>query len=121
MTNDDVRPWIGPMSSLPAGVRRHLETVPSFRALVERGWVPERTLAYAPRRREGYDLDVFVLGRSFARDSRSPIVWFFSTIGLCTVEQGVGGGRRAFRHFELALGTNNAERDDPFPSRLGVV
>lgn len=76
---------------------------------------------YAPRRRDGYDLDVFVLGRTLARDSRSPIVWVFSTIGLCTVEQGVGGGKSAFRHFELALATNNSEREDPFPSRLGVV
>ena len=86
-----------------------------------RGWDAQTTLVYAPRKRPGYELDLCVVGRMFAWDDRSPIVWLFSTIGLCKVAQPAQPGRPAFRRFELVLATNNAELEDPFPSRLGVV
>jgi hypothetical protein len=86
-----------------------------------RGWDRERTLVHAPRPREGYELGLRVIGRMFARDRESPLIWMFSTIGLCKLEQPTQPERTSFRRFELVLVTNNAERDDPFPTRLGVA
>src|SRR6185369_65192 len=113
--------WFGPLSLAPQAVRSRLDTIPSFRALLARGWSPEKTLLYVPRTREGYALDIVVLGRDYARDDRSQAIWMFTTIGLCKVEQAVRSDRPSFRRFELILALNNAEREDPFPSRLGVV
>jgi hypothetical protein len=74
-----------------------------------------------PPVREGYDLDVAVVGRMVAGDSRSPTFWAFSTIGLSNAEQAVNSKRPGFRRFELVLATNNYEKEDPFPARIGVA
>jgi len=85
-----------------------------------RGWDPRQTLVFAPRRRDGYDLDVCVVARTFAWDDKSPIVWLLSSIGLCHAAQPELPQRSAFRRFELVLACSGG-RDDPFPDRLGVA
>lgn len=98
-----------------------LEGVPSFKALMARDWKPDRTLLYVPVRKPSFALDIAVVARQFAWDAKSPIVWLFSTVGLCAMVQPVRERREAFRRFELVLAANNAELEDPFPSRLGVA
>src|SRR5258705_11456977 len=112
--------WFGPLALAPAEVTTRFRGVPSFEALVARGWEPETTLLYAPPP-DACETDGAVLGRMFAWDERSPVIWIFATVGLCRVDQAKHPGRHAFRHCELVMATNNAETEDPFPVRLGVV
>jgi hypothetical protein len=115
------RRWLGPLSSAPPALAKRLRDIPSFAALAARGWDDDRTLVCLPRKKEGYDLDIFVVGRMFSWDAQSPVIWIFSTIGLCAVEQPRRDSRQGFEHFELVLATSNSETEDPFPARLGVV
>lgn len=115
------RPWFGPLSLAQPEVMERLQSIPTLQALVARGWDPASTLLYVPRIQETFDADVYVLGRMFAWDAQSPVIWVFSTIGLCEIEQPARERRAAFKRFELVLATNNAEKEDPFPSHLGVV
>ena len=115
------RPWFGPLSAAQPEVVKRLQGVPSFQALAARGWEPEKTLLYVPCHKKTFDAEVYVVGRMFAWDDQSPVIWVFSTIGLCGIGQPHREGRAAFRRFELVLATNNSEKEDPFPSRLGVV
>lgn len=115
------RPWIGPLSTAPADVLDRLRTAPTFQTLIAHGWDPAKTLLYVPVHAETFDADICIVGRTFAWDDSSPIIWLFSTIGLSRIAQTPQPGRAAFRRFELVVATNNAEREDPFPSRLGVV
>jgi hypothetical protein len=121
MSDDRTKPYLGPLLLASDALRARLDAVPSFRALMARGWSPEKTLIYVPRKLKGYDLDVVVLGRTYAKDERSQVIWILSTVGLCNVEQPARPDRPGFRRFELVLATNNAEREDPFPTRLGVA
>jgi len=114
-------PWLGPLAMAPPELASHQRSCPSLAVLMARGWEPQRTLVYVPPRKEGYDLDIFVVGRMFSWDDQSPVVWMFSTIGLSVLDQPAQGGRTAFRRFELFLATNNAETEDPFPTRIGIV
>lgn len=115
------RPWFGPLSLASRELLTCLHAMPSFAVLLARGADPSSTLVYVPPKSEHDEADVFVVGRMFAWDEQSPVVWVFSTIGLCLLDQAVPVGRKAFQHFELVLGTNHADKEDPFPARLGVV
>lgn len=115
------RPWLGPLSFASRDLLTPLYAVPSFAALLARGVDPSSTLLYAPPITEHDGGDVFVVGRMFAWDEQSPVVWIFSTIGLSLFRQESRLGRKTFPHFELVLGTYSANKDDPFPARLGVV
>lgn len=115
------RPWFGPLSLASRELVTRLHAMPSFAALLARGWDAPSTLVYVPPKREGYEAEVFIVGRMFAWDEQSPVVWIFSTIGLCLLDQPSPSGRKAFQHFELVLGTNNSNKEDPFPARIGVV
>jgi hypothetical protein len=61
--------------------------MPSFAVLVARGADLHSTLAYVPPEREHGEAAVFIVGRMFAWDAQSPVVWIFSTIGLCLLDQ----------------------------------
>jgi hypothetical protein len=113
--------WFGPLSVAPASVTRRIQSVPAFKVLEARGLTPEKTLIYAPVPNEPTEPDIVVIGRMFAWDEKSPAIWIFSTIGLSLLEQSVQDGQLAFRHFELALATNNSEKEDPFPTRIATV
>jgi hypothetical protein len=113
------RPWFGPLSLASPELLTCLHAMPSFAVLLARGVDPPSTLVYVPPKREPEE--VFVVGRMFAWDKQSPVVWIFSTIGLCLLDQAAPVGRKIFHHFELVLGTNNSNKEDPFPARLGVV
>jgi hypothetical protein len=115
------RPWFGPLALASRELVTRLHAVPSFAALLARGVDAPSTLVYVPPKREDDDAEIFVVGRMFAWDEQSPVVWIFSSIGLCLLEQPTLARGKAFKGFELALGTNNSNVDDPFPSRLGVV
>lgn len=104
----------------PATLRR-LHEVKSFQTLIARGWEAEKTLLFVPKHKPAYHAEIFVVGTMFAWDEQSPVIWQFSTIGLCTLAQAEQPDRAAFSHFELVLATNNAEKEDPFPMRLGIV
>lgn len=119
-TSSESRPWFGPLSLAPPSLRDRLDAAPTFRALLARDWNPSQTLVFAPPRREGYELDVCVLARTFAWDERSPVIWLLSSIGLCSVMQPPRPNRRAFRRFELVLACSGG-KDDPFPDRLAVA
>lgn len=116
----NARPWLGPLALAPSSLRSTLEAAPSYRALLARGWDPRQTLVFAPRRRDGYELDICVVARTFAWDETSPVVWLLSSIGLCHASQPQLPERPAFRRFELVLACSGG-RDDPFPDRLGVA
>lgn len=111
---------MGPLALAPAGLRQTLDAAPTFRALLARDWDPSQTLVFAPPRREGYELDVCVVARTFAWDEKSPVIWLLSSIGLCNVVQPQRPKRAAFRRFELVLACSGGQ-EDPFPHRLGVV
>lgn len=115
------RPWFGPLSLASPELVTCLHAMPSFAALLARGADPSSTLVYVPPKTEGDEAEVFIVGRMFAWDDQSPVVWIFSTIGLCLLDQPASVGRKAFHHFELVLGTNNSNTEDPFPARIGVV
>ena len=116
----NARPWVGPLALAPVSLRATLEAAPSYQALLARGWDPLQTLVFAPPRREGYDLDVCVVARTFAWDETSPMIWMLSSIGLCHAAQLQLPKRSAFRRFELVLACTGG-RDDPFPDRLSVA
>jgi hypothetical protein len=119
------RPWFGPLSLAQPEVLEVLESIPSFEALSNRGMQPDKTLLYIPGHGDDGDADfIFVLGQMFAWDESSPVIWLFSTVGLCTLEQPTREQRAAFRHFELVLPSfpsNGPDHEDPFPARIGVV
>jgi hypothetical protein len=115
------RPWFGPLSLASPELVTRLHAVPSFAALVARGGEASGTLVYVPPKREDDGADVFVVGRMFAWDEHSPVVWIFSTIGLCLLDQPALADRKGFHHFELVIGTNNSSKEDPFPARIGMV
>lgn len=107
-------PWLGPLSRAPASLAATLRTSPSLQHLLSRGWSAEQTLLYVPRTREGYDLNVVVVGRTVNVGDERPVLWVFSTIGLSAVEQRARPSAHAFRRVELVLALNNSGRDDPF-------
>jgi hypothetical protein len=113
--------WLGPLSRAPAEVTSRLRDEPGMTVLLGRGWTAERTLLYVPPRREGYDLHVVVVGRNVNIGENKPILWMFSTVGLSAVQQARRGAAQAFRRIELVLVLSNSEREDPFPTRLGVA
>jgi hypothetical protein len=115
------RPWFGPLSLASRELLTCLHAMPSFTILLTRGADPSSMLVYVPPKGEHGEAEMFVVGRMFAWDEQSPVVWIFSTIGLCLLDQTAPVGRKAFHHFELLLGTNNSSSEDPFPARLGVV
>jgi len=117
------RPWFGPLSLAQPEVLQVLQGIPSYQALVLRGLSPEKTLLLVPEPNAAFPADVFVLGQMFAWDAQSPVVWLFSTVGLCQFAQPSRADRQAFRRFELVLGTRPSivGPNDPFPARLGVV
>lgn len=117
-------PWFGPLALAQPELLKRLELIPSYVALCRRGLSPERTLLFVPEQKESFEAEIFVIGQMFSWDDQSPVLWLFSTVGLCTIEQPTRGNRPAFRRFELVLGTwpNQTPDPDPFPGqRLGVV
>jgi hypothetical protein len=121
MTLDDSRAWFGLLSEAPDSVATTFRSAPSLKTLLARGWKPEQTLLYLPRKREGYDSSIAVAARTLNIDEDRSIIWIFSTIGLCTLQQERQGEAQAFQHIEIVIVSNNSERDDPFPARLGIA
>jgi hypothetical protein len=121
MVLDSSRPWFGLLSKALDSVATKSLSTPSLKTLLARGWHAERTLFYVPPKREGYDSDIAVVARTIDAGANRPVVWLLSTIGLSAVEQPRRGDAQVFRHVELVLISNNSEREDPFPARLGVA
>ena len=121
MVLDGSRPWLGPLSKAPDSVAARSLNTPGLKTLLARGWPAERTLFYVPPKREGYDSNIAVIARTIDVAADRPVVWLFSTIGLSVVEQPRRSEAQVFRHVELVLISNNSEREDPFPARLGVA
>lgn len=121
MTTDRASGWIGPLSRAPTDTALRMRADPTMNLLLDRGWVAARTLLYIPPARDGYDLDILVVGRNVDVGENCPVLWMFSTIGLGAAEQCPRGAAQAFRHVELVLVLSNSENEDPFPTRLGVA
>ena len=113
-------PWFGPLSDAPADLLSRLEQLESFEVLKNRRLDASCSLLLAPRHRKTFDAEIAVLGTMHAWDDNSPVVWLFSTLGLSTIQQ-PESERFTFRRFEIVLATNNAEQEDPFPSRIGIA
>lgn len=114
-------PWLGLLSNPPLHLAARLGQARSLTHLLSSGWDAHRTLLYAPRSRPGYDLNIVVVARTIAVSEQASMLWAFSTVGLCNIEQPLKAEAQAFRHVELMLVSNNWEREDPFPARIGVA
>jgi hypothetical protein len=121
MTASHESSWVGPLSKAPTNLSLRMRNEPSLNTLLKRGWSADRTLLYVPPKRNGYDLDIVTVGRNVNIGEDRPILWMFSTIGLCSIGQPQRNIAQAFRHIELALVLSNSESEDPFPTRLGVA
>jgi hypothetical protein len=114
-------PWLGLLSNPPSRLADRLGQVRSLSHLLASGWDKHRTLLYVPSARPGYDLNIVVVARTVTVNEQASMLWAFSTVGLCNVEQPLRVGSQAFRHVELILVSNNWEKEDPVPARLGVA
>jgi len=117
----DSRAWFGLLSEAPVSLATALLATSSLKTLLARGWRSEQTLLYLPRKREGYESNVAVVARTVNVAEGRDVIWLFSTIGLSSLQQPRRGGAQAFPHVEIVLVSNNSEREDPFPTRLGVA